>query len=219
MRQQRSQMIDPRPENGNGDHSSKMPGQVNLPPNVTPVPQESQEAVAGLPPLDGHDGGTVNAIVDGQTNALVASVLGILRFPTQSENTGRTPSALETAILGAAALPPVPLGVPTSLPAPMTLVFFLPLFYNPENGTRRPIELEKWKATLEDLRLVFPGFTHWRVDGYWGAGDMHDVSIRFEIDGMMDAARVELLKRWKGILGSRFEQDMISFKLYPVWCI
>lgn len=99
-------------------------------------------------------------------------------------------------------------------PALRTLVLLLPRFRNPDSdGSRRKIELQKWKTTLYEIRQTFSGYQVSRVRGWNREDRVRDELYRFEIDLFVTPARVHLIRNWGNVLARRFEQRMIYIKI------
>jgi hypothetical protein len=98
-------------------------------------------------------------------------------------------------------------------PTPRTLVLLLPRFYNPDStGSRRKIELHKWKMTIREIEQIFPGHQRFRVKGWNHEDNVRDHLYRFEADVLITREKVSLLRRWKRVLARRFEQREIYIK-------
>lgn len=105
-----------------------------------------------------------------------------------------------------------------------TLVFCIPLFYNPgEDGSRAAVEPEKFVQTVWEIRRNFSGYQFWLIHGWYRDGvtgqEFVDDLWRFEIDGSFDVDQLHFFKSWKGELETRFRQQSIYFKFSgPVTC-
>jgi hypothetical protein len=101
-------------------------------------------------------------------------------------------------------------------PEPRTLVFCLPLFYNPAGGTSVPIESEKFDETEREIRRNFSGYSRFPISGWYRddntGEEFVDQLLRFEVDGTFTGDQLAYLKRWKRELEIRFAQRAIYFK-------
>lgn len=104
-----------------------------------------------------------------------------------------------------------------SKPESRTLVFCLPLFYNPDAaGTSVAIEPEKFAETEREIRRNFAGYSRFPITGWYRdeatGEEFVDHLLRFEVDGSFTGEQLEYLKRWKRELEERFAQRAIYFK-------
>ncbi len=97
-----------------------------------------------------------------------------------------------------------------------TLIFLLPRLYNPlPNGFREPIPIFLMERTLEEMQVMFSGYTlspahGWYLDGRKGVPD--DL-VRFEVDGIFTGGDLRVLHEWKKKLCRRFRQKYIYMRL------
>jgi hypothetical protein len=94
------------------------------------------------------------------------------------------------------------------------MTVLLPRFRNPDsNGTRRKIELHKWKITLREIEQFFPGYQRLRVKGWNKEDNVRDDLYRFEADIVVTRANADWIRRWKIVLADRFDQREIYIKI------
>jgi hypothetical protein len=108
--------------------------------------------------------------------------------------------------------------VPVS--ASRTLVFCIPLFYNPgDDGIKIAVEPEKIFQTKREIPEICGGcgYSWWLIWGWYRnpltGEEFVDRLFRFEIDGQFDANQWDLLRSWKRQLEERFRQQAIYFRL------
>lgn len=97
-------------------------------------------------------------------------------------------------------------------------MILIPLYYNRDAaGVRRPIEAPKLEQTELEIRRRFSGYSKSRIEGWYRSEqtgeEFNDELIRFQIDGALDGADVEFLRRWKAVLEDRFDQEAIYMTL------
>lgn len=97
-----------------------------------------------------------------------------------------------------------------------TLIFLLPRLYNSlPNGFRKPIPTFLMERTLEEMQVMFSGYTlspahGWYLDGREGVPD--DL-VRFEVDGVFTGGDLQALHEWKKKLCRRFRQKYLYMRL------
>lgn|ERR1039458_4371717 len=95
-----------------------------------------------------------------------------------------------------------------------TLVLLLPRFRNPDAaGSRRKFELHKWKATLREIKEIFPGYQRFPVKGWNPVDHVRDDLYRFETDLFVTPAIAKMIRRWKPVLKRRFEQREVYVRI------
>jgi hypothetical protein len=107
--------------------------------------------------------------------------------------------------------------IETSLGTRATLTFLIPLYYNPDaNGVRKPVEVEKLQQTECEIGRLFSGFHCWYIRGWYRheetGEEFTDHLVRYEIDAVFTASRLELLKSWQRVLEIRFRQHAVYFR-------
>ena len=102
----------------------------------------------------------------------------------------------------------------------VTVLFRLPMFYNPDAGRRAPVEDEKFLETADELARRFGGgtlfvFRHDPPRGFWweeGIVD-RDVLALIEVDVPDTTESREWLRAYtRGVLRGRFRQKAIYLK-------
>jgi hypothetical protein len=101
--------------------------------------------------------------------------------------------------------------------ASCTLVFCLPLMYNPDrHGIRMAVEPEKFRQTESEIRQNFSGYSRSLINGWYRdpltGEEFTDDLFRYEIDGSFGTDQLRLLKSWKRELEVRFRQRAIYFR-------
>ena len=107
-------------------------------------------------------------------------------------------------------------------PGIITALIHLPLFYNPqEQGTREPVEEEKFVVTAEEISKEFGGgllhlYREAPPKGFWWSRNIvqRDDIVLLEVDVPDTEKSREWLKSYaRDILLRRFQQDVIYIKL------
>ena len=97
-----------------------------------------------------------------------------------------------------------------------TLTLLIPRYYNPDpTGTRRKIEWRKLRATIAELRLLFPGYTAMAAKGWNREDNVLDRHLQLEIDFVPSTPLRDSLVAWKGMLQRRFQQRSMYMKVTP----
>lgn len=97
-----------------------------------------------------------------------------------------------------------------------TLIFLLPRLYNPlPNGDRKPIPTFLIERTIEEMQMMFSGYTFNRAGGWYldAIEGISDDLVRFEVDGVFTGNDLRLLHEWKKKLCRRFRQKYIYMRL------
>jgi hypothetical protein len=99
-----------------------------------------------------------------------------------------------------------------------TLTVLIPRSYNPDaRGVRKKIELSKLVRTFKEIRQLSPGHSLQRIEGWYRDRDtgkgVRDHHFRFDVDMHVTPSVIENLRRWRGILERRFDQQAMYMKL------